>query len=219
MKGSSQAGVLSVSLQFMTRRPKFQDDQPDSLEGQLLIAMPSMSDPRFTRSVIYMCAHSDEGAMGLIINQTARDITFPDLLERLEILPLGEDQISLENVPDLPVHVGGPVDTARGFVLHTSDYIVDDSTLTIDDEICLTATLEILRALATGSGPRRAMLALGYAGWTPGQLESEIQANGWLTCPANSDIVFCDNHPAIYDQALALLGIDASHLVADAGHA
>jgi putative transcriptional regulator len=197
------------------------DEQDASfLEGQLLIAMPAMSDPRFARSVIYMCAHSDEGAMGLIINQTAQHISFPDLLDRLEIFPPnGDADKALIDVPDLPVHVGGPVETGRGFVLHSADYFVDNSTLAIQNEICLTATLEILKAIAAGQGPEHALLALGYAGWSPGQLESEIQANGWLNCPADPDIVFSENELNKYEQALAALGIDPSHLVADAGHA
>jgi putative transcriptional regulator len=192
------------------------------LEGQLLIAMPSMSDARFARSVIYVCAHSDEGAMGLIINQTAKHISFPDLLDRLEIFPSLESKDegrAYKDVPDLPVHVGGPVETGRGFVLHTADYYAQESTLAIQNEICLTATLEILKAIAAGRGPEHALLALGYAGWSPGQLESEIQANGWLNCPADPDIVFSENQPDKYAQALATLGINPSHLVADAGHA
>ncbi len=193
------------------------------LDGQLLIAMPSMSDPRFARSVIYLCAHSEEGAMGLIINRAANNISFPDLLDKLEIYPSdsGEDATESESphVPNLPIHVGGPVETGRGFVLHSSDYFSEDSTMAIHDEFCLTATLDILKALATGHGPQQAILALGYAGWSPGQLESEIQSNGWLNCAADPEIVFSEDQPEKYDRALATLGIDPSHLVADAGHA
>lgn len=203
----------------MQKPRSLSDSQPAFLEGQLLIAMPTMSDARFVRTVIYMCAHSDEGAMGLIINQTARNITFPDLLDRLDIYPETDDDIEFDEIADFPIHVGGPVDTGRGFVLHSADYFIEDSTLPIKNEICLTATLEILRAMASGSGPRQAILALGYAGWSPGQLEREIQANGWLTCPALPEIVFAENHPEKYNRALATLGVDASHLVADAGHA
>ena len=195
---------------------------PSYLEGQLLIAMPTMSDPRFARSVIYMCAHSKDGAMGLIINQTAKNISFPDLLDRLEIFPdETDDEFDFGDVPDLPIHVGGPVETGRGFVLHSADYFVKDTTLKIQNGICLTATLEILKAIASGHGPDQAILALGYAGWSPGQLESEIQANGWLNCPATADIVFADGDDDVdkYVQALATLGINPSHLVADAGHA
>ncbi|MCH9808136.1 MAG: YqgE/AlgH family protein [Alphaproteobacteria bacterium] len=193
------------------------------LDGQLLIAMPTMSDPRFARSVIYLCAHSDEGAMGLIINKEASNISFPDLLDKLEIFPDEEMEISaVENfteIPDVPIYVGGPVETGRGFVLHSADYFAKDSTMAIHNEICLTATLDILKALASGHGPEQAILALGYAGWSPGQLESEIQANGWLHCPADPEVIFSNDQPEKYDRALATLGIDPSHLIADAGHA
>jgi putative transcriptional regulator len=189
------------------------------LDGQLLIAMPVMSDPRFARSVIYMCAHSEDGAMGLIINQRASHISFPDLLERLGILATNGEAGVTEEVGNLSIHVGGPVETGRGFVLHSSDYHAEDSTLPIEDGVCLTATIDILKAIATGNGPDRAILALGYAGWSPGQLESEIQANGWLNCPADPDLIFDKNLEAKYAKALAKLGIDPSHLVSDAGHA
>ena len=189
------------------------------LDGQLLIAMPVMSDPRFARSVIYLCAHSEDGAMGLIINQRASHISFPDLLERLGIETAeNEDGVS-DDSGTVSVHVGGPVETGRGFVLHSADYFVDDSTLPIEDGVCLTATIDILKAIASGSGPNRAILALGYAGWSPGQLESEIQANGWLNCPADPDLIFDTNLESKYTRALAKIGIDPSHLVSDAGHA
>ncbi|MEQ8824740.1 MAG: YqgE/AlgH family protein [Filomicrobium sp.] len=205
----------------MSKRPTFVDNEPGYLEGQLLIAMPTMSDPRFAKSVIYLCAHSDEGAMGLILNQTATNISFPDLLDRLDIFPpvTGLDDDDDTDVPEVTVHVGGPVDTGRGFVLHTSDYFVADSTLNIQDEICLTATLDILKDIAAGDGPQHSILALGYAGWSPGQLENEIQHNGWLHCEAHPDIVFSEDPETKYDKALATLGVDPSHLVADAGHA
>ncbi|KAB2939838.1 MAG: YqgE/AlgH family protein [Hyphomicrobium sp.] len=189
------------------------------LDGQLLIAMPVMSDPRFARSVIYMCAHSEDGAMGLIINQRASHISFPDLLERLGIVSSNGDDGITDEVGRMSIHVGGPVETGRGFVLHSSDYFADDSTLPIENGVCLTATIDILRAIATGTGPNHAILALGYAGWSPGQLESEIQANGWLNCPADPDLIFDPNIEAKYARALAKLGIDPSHLVSDAGHA
>jgi putative transcriptional regulator len=189
------------------------------LDGQLLIAMPVMSDPRFARSVIYMCAHSEDGAMGLIINQRASHISFPDLLERLGIATADSDDGIADDVGELSIHVGGPVETGRGFVLHSADYFVDDSTLPIEGGVCLTATIDILKAIAAGSGPNRAILALGYAGWSPGQLESEIQANGWLNCPADPDLIFDPNLETKYTRALAKIGIDPSHLVSDAGHA
>lgn len=189
------------------------------LDGQLLVAMPVMSDPRFARSVIYMCAHSEEGAMGLVINQRASHISFPDLLERLGIVPSETEGQLREDIPAMSIHVGGPVETSRGFVLHSSDYFASDSTLPIENGICLTATIDILKAIAAGTGPDRAILALGYAGWSPGQLESEIQANGWLNCPADMDLIFDPDIDSKYTRALAKIGIDPSHLVSDAGHA
>jgi len=189
------------------------------LDGQLLIAMPVMSDPRFARSVIYMCAHSEDGAMGLVINQRASHISFPDLLERLGIVPTANERNLADDILSMSIHVGGPVETGRGFVLHSSDYFANDSTLPIEDGVCLTATIDILKAMAVGQGPNRSILALGYAGWSPGQLESEIQANGWLNCPADLDLIFDPDIDAKYTRALAKIGIDPSHLVSDAGHA
>jgi putative transcriptional regulator len=189
------------------------------LEGHLLIAMPAMSDRRFHRSVIYMCAHSPEGAMGLIINQRANHISAPDLLERLGISTRNHEDDITSDVLSLSIQVGGPVETGRGFVLHSSDYFSEDSTLAIEQGVCLTATIDILKAIALGRGPARALLALGYAGWSPGQLESEMQANGWLHCPADPDLIFDDDLDSKYSRALAKIGIDLSHLVSDAGHA
>lgn len=180
--------------------------------------MPIMSDPRFARSVIYMCAHSEDGAMGLVINQRASHISFPDLLTKLNIVPAGSEGIS-EGVRRMSIHVGGPVETGRGFVLHSSDYFVNDSTLPIEDGVCLTATIDILKAIAAGNGPNRAILALGYAGWSPGQLETEIAANGWLNCPADAELIFGTELESKYERAMAKIGIDPSHLVSDAGHA
>jgi putative transcriptional regulator len=188
------------------------------LDGQLLIAMPSMSDKRFARSVIYVCAHSEDGAMGLIVNQRAPHISFTELLGQLSIEGDGDPARTAEPI-DFDVHVGGPVETGRGFVLHSADYFAADSTLPIDAEVSLTATVDILKAIAGGQGPSRAMLALGYAGWRPGQLEDEIQANGWLHCPSDLDLLFDRNLDQKYDRALSKLGIDPSHLVCDAGHA
>jgi putative transcriptional regulator len=191
------------------------------LDGQLLVAMPSMSDRRFARSVIYVCAHSAQGAMGLIVNQRAPHISFSELLGQLSIE--GDDGPGEGNQPlelmDVDVHVGGPVETGRGFVLHSSDYFAADSTLTIDADVSLTATIDILKAIAGGKGPSRAMLALGYAGWRPGQLEDEIQANGWLHCPSDLDLLFDRNLDQKYERALSKIGIDPSHLVSEAGHA
>lgn len=194
-------------------------DDSAYLDGQFLIAMPTMGDPRFDRSVIYVCAHSADGAMGIVINQRAPNINFVELLEQLQIHPEENQLKAPSNLDDMAVHVGGPVETGRGFVLHSSDYYVADSTLPIDDGVYLTATIDILRAIATGSGPDRSLLALGYAGWAPGQLESEIQSNGWLNCPSDTDLIFDGELDKKYHQALAKMGIDPSHLVNDAGHA
>ena len=190
-----------------------------SLSGQLLIAMPGMADKRFHRSVIYMCAHSEKGAMGLIINQKASQISFPDLLSQLEIGPDRDRQKFPELIEAKPVHIGGPVDNSRGFVLHSSDYFAEDSTLAIDADVCLTATLDILKAIARGRGPQRSLLALGYAGWSAGQLEGELQANGWLHCPADAELVFETDLSDKYDHALGRIGVDPIHLVSEAGHA
>ena len=157
--------------------------------------------------------------MGLIINQRANHITAPDLLERLGISSRNPEQEITSDVLSLSIQVGGPVETGRGFVLHSPDYFSEDSTLAIEQNVCLTATIDILKAIAQGKGPTRALLALGYAGWSPGQLESEIQANGWLHCPADADIIFDDDLESKYRRALGKLGINVSHLVGDAGHA
>ena len=189
------------------------------LDGQLLIAMPVMDDERFARSVIYLCAHSSEGAMGIIVNRAAGSIDFPELLVQLDII--GEDeQIRLpDNAETMKVLKGGPVETGRGFVLHSSDFFIKDATLPIDEGICLTATLDILKAIASGEGPKHAILALGYAGWAPGQLENEIQHNGWLHCAADPDLIFGRNVEDKYQRALDKIGIDIAMLSTEAGHA
>ncbi len=189
------------------------------LKGHLLIAMPVMTDRRFARSVIYLCAHSDDGAMGLIINYRANNIDFPDLLERLKILPKGVHDAITPDLSNRHVHNGGPVETGRGFVLHTGDYFVRDSTLKIDSDISLTASIDILKAIATGGGPGKSIFALGYAGWSAGQLESEIQSNGWLHCDADPELLFDSDLDSKYNRALGKIGIDPSFLVSDAGHA
>ena len=189
------------------------------LDGQLLIAMPVMGDPRFERSVIYLCAHSAEGAMGIIVNRPAGSIDFPGLLVQLDIIKKA-DQIKLpENAETMKVLKGGPVETGRGFVLHSSDFFIKDATLRIDDGICLTATVDILKAIAKGDGPKHAILALGYAGWAAGQLESEIQDNGWLHCDADSDLIFGSDIEEKYSRALRKIGIDVGMLSNEAGHA
>jgi putative transcriptional regulator len=189
------------------------------LDGQMLIAMPSMRDERFARTLIYICAHSSEGAMGIVVNQPAANIKFPDLLVQLEVIPAA-DAIQLpRRAETVRVLRGGPVETGRGFVLHSSDFFIENSTLPIDDGICLTATLDILKAIARGDGPRSALLALGYAGWAPGQLEAEIQANGWLHCPADPELIFGPDTEGKYEKALKKLGIDLGKLSSEAGHA
>jgi putative transcriptional regulator len=189
------------------------------LDGQFLIAMPGMADERFARSVVYICAHSPEGAMGITINRPAPQITFRELLVQLDIIPR-DDQIRLpEPVKRMTVHRGGPVETGRGFVLHSADYFIENSTLPIDEHVSLTATLEILKAIAAGHGPASSLLALGYAGWAAGQLETEIQANGWLNCPATAEVIFDPDIEGKYTRALAMIGIDPSRLAGEAGHA
>ena len=189
------------------------------LDGQMLIAMPSMRDERFSRSVIYVCAHSSEGAMGIIVNQLAVNVNFPDLLVQLEVIPAA-DVIQLpQRAGGVKVLKGGPVETGRGFVLHSADFFIENSTLPIDDGICLTATLDILKAIARGDGPASAVLALGYAGWAPGQLENEIQENGWLHCAADSELIFGTDNDGKYAKALRKLGIDLGMLSSEAGHA
>jgi putative transcriptional regulator len=199
----------------MVRRETIGGAEPEGrryLDGQLLIAMPVMGDPRFERSVIYLCAHSAEGAMGIIVNRPAGSIDFPGLLVQLDIIKKA-DQIKLpENAETLRVLKGGPVETGRGFVLHSSDFFIQDATLRIDEDICLTATIDILKAIAGGTGPRHAILALGYAGWAAGQLESEIQDNGWLHCDADPDLIFGGDVEEKYARALRKIGIDLGML-------
>ncbi|HWV54583.1 YqgE/AlgH family protein [Pseudorhodoplanes sp.] len=188
------------------------------LDGQMLIASPSMSDDRFAKTLIYICAHSSEGAMGIIVNQPASNIKFPDLLVQLNVVPDGEAIQVSTNYDDVMVMKGGPVETGRGFVLHSADFFIENSTLPIDEGICLTATIDILKAIATGEGPSSAILALGYAGWAPGQLEQEIQSNGWLHCAADADLIF--GEPAQkYEKAMRKLGIAPGMLSSEAGHA
>ena len=189
------------------------------LDGQMLIAMPSMRDARFSRTLIYMCAHSFEGAMGIVINQPASNVTFSDLLVQLEVIPAA-DLIQLpQRAGTVKVLKGGPVETGRGFVLHSADFFLENSTLPIDEGVCLTATLDILKAIARGDGPRSAVLALGYAGWAPGQLENEIHQNGWLHCAADFELIFGQNNDAKYELALKKIGIHPGMLSSEAGHA
>jgi putative transcriptional regulator len=197
-----------------------QDNAPRGfLDGQMLIAMPAMSDERFSRTVIYICAHSSEGAMGIVVNQPASNVTFPDLLVQLDVIPAADRIILPSRAETVKVLKGGPVETGRGFVLHSADFFLENSTLPIDESVCLTATVEILKAIARGDGPASAVLALGYAGWAPGQLENEIQQNGWLHCTADKDLIFGADITAKYLKALQKLGIDLAMLSSEAGHA
>lgn len=189
------------------------DPSPQFLDGQLLIAMPGMGDMRFERSVIFLCAHSAEGAMGLIVNKPAPELRFADLLEQLKITP------GAGGLPETRVHFGGPVEHGRGFVLHSADYRVEGASLAVSDRFAMTATVDILRDMARGKGPDRALLALGYSGWGPGQLEGEIQANGWLTAPADPDLVFGNRDSGKWEAALRSIAIDPRLLSAEGGRA
>ncbi len=187
------------------------------LDGQFLIAMPGLANSAFERSVIYICAHSQAGAMGFIINR-GQQITFTDVLLHLKIMD-SNDAIMLPNrTRDFPIQFGGPVETGRGFVLHSDDYS-SESTIPVSDDISLTATLDIVRAISNGRMPQRATMLLGYAGWAPGQLENEIANNGWLNCPASEELIFDRSLDDKYERALALMGVDPRMLSAEAGHA
>ena len=181
------------------------------LTVHFLIAMPSMPDPRFARAVIYLCAHNADGAMGLVINRLFEPLSFRELMEQLDIEVDARSR-------DIRVHFGGPVEAGRGFVLHSADY-ESEGTMRVDDEISLTATVDILKALADGRGPKRCFLALGYAGWAPGQLDAELQANGWLHAPGDAGILFSDDVDGKWEAILARLGIKPAMLSSEAGHA
>ena len=187
------------------------DSSSGYLTGQLLVAMPQMQDPRFERSVIYVCAHTADGAMGLVVNKLMESLSFEDLLSQLNI---DGDDVGDE----IRVHFGGPVETGRGFVLHSADY-VQDGTLVIDDNVALTATIDVLRSIADGDGPRHSLLALGYAGWGAGQLDDEIQANGWLSVPADDSLVFGGNLDTRWEAAMGKLGVNVNMLSGEAGRA
>jgi putative transcriptional regulator len=185
--------------------------QPQWLSGQLLVAMPTMADPRFSRSVIFMCTHSEDGAMGLVVNKLYGALNFSSLLDQLDL--------KLEqNAPDIDVHCGGPVETGRGFVLHSTDYI-SDNTGKVTPDIALTSTVDILRDMAAGSGPRHTLLALGYAAWAGGQLESELQHNGWLVVPSDKTLIFDSGLETKWERAVAKLGITPALFSGEAGRA
>ena len=185
---------------------------PDSyLTGQLLIAMPAMADPRFAQSVIYLCAHTPEGAMGLVLNRPIVKPSFDDLLTQLNVEPVPP-------VRQIRLCAGGPVENARGFVLHTADWTGEGS-LKVNDHMALTASLDVLKVIAGGGGPRECILALGYAGWGPGQLDQEFQQNAWLSVAADEPILFDHAHDTKWRRALGKLHIDPLLLSATAGHA
>jgi putative transcriptional regulator len=190
--------------------PKKGDD--NFLLGKLLIALPGMTDPRFEKSVIFMCAHSDQGAMGLIVNKPLEGLTFHELVEKLDVRVTA-------GTPDTPVLFGGPVGTGQGFVLHIAEYAASETTMSVTQEISLTASVDILRAIGQGHGPEKSLFALGYAGWGPGQIESELQTNGWIHCDPDKTILFDLKYDAKWRAALAKLGVDISGLSAEAGRA
>jgi putative transcriptional regulator len=181
------------------------------LAGQMLIAMPQMRDARFSRTVVYLCAHTKEGAMGLVINRMFNGLSFPDLLEQLNIEPT-------PLCDPIKIHFGGPVEAGRGFVLHSTDY-VQETTLVVNDEVGLTATIDVLKAIATGEGPARSLLALGYAGWGAGQLDNEIRDNAWLSVEPDDELLFGADLDHKWERAIAKIGVDFSMLSGDAGHA
>lgn len=188
------------------------DSMTMDLTGQLLVAMPGMGDPRFDHSVIFICAHDDEGAMGLIVDKPAADLKLGDVLDRLS-------DVDMDDITGLGVHVGGPVETERGFVLHSAEYRSVMKTTDIAQGVAVTVTLDILEDIARGKGPRQAMLMLGYAGWDAGQLEGEIAQNGWLTCPCDTDILFTLPDARKWEAALTSIGVDPLGLSATAGRA
>jgi putative transcriptional regulator len=208
---------MKLSRKVLQKRPTGSSIGRGFLDGQMLIASPGMRDERFARTLIYMCAHSSEGAMGIVINQPAPHISFRELLVKLDVIPEAE-KIRLPR-GGVTVLKGGPVETERGFVLHSADFFIENSTLPIDEGVCLTATLDILKAIARGAGPASAILALGYAGWSPGQLEHEISQNAWLTVEARDAIIFDTPAEERLPAAMELLGLDYARLQDAAGHA
>jgi putative transcriptional regulator len=182
------------------------------LTGQLLVAMPNMEDDRFTKSVIYLCAHNPQGAMGLIVNRRFGVVTMRELLRQLEVE--GAQTVESEDI----IRYGGPVEHNRGFVLHSVDYL-QDASMQVDDYVAMTATLDILRAIADGRGPKQAFLALGYAGWGPGQLDLEIQNNGWLNVSPDPQILFDNDIDTKWERAMSKIGVDPHMLLLQAGHA
>ena len=189
------------------------------LEGQCLVAMPHMRGDFFARAVVYICAHSEEGAMGLILNHPVAGVNFADLLLQLKVMSPEERSRLDPAAASMRVLSGGPVDASRGFVLHSADYHAGESTMKIDEGASMTPTIEVLRAIAHNEGPKKAVLALGYSGWTAGQLEQEILANSWMICPADPFLLFDPAHEAKYERALGAIGVDLAFLSDEAGHA
>ena len=187
------------------------DKNSGYLTGQMLVAMPSLDDPSFHRAVVYICAHNENGAMGIIINREIDDFSFSDVLSQMDLpSPLECQAVRLLS--------GGPVESSRGFVLHSTDYLREHS-LKIDDNLAITATLDILRDISAGLGPSRYILALGHAGWKAGQLDGEVLENTWLTVPADQELIFSPNIAHKWEKAIAKLGCDPVNLCSEAGHA
>jgi len=207
-----QEWAASLFFNMATRHTKRATENEGFLEGKLLIALPGMTDDRFQQTVIYICAHSADGTMGIVINKPIPGLSFLNLMDQLEIATNARHG-------DFPVLFGGPVENSRGFVLHSNDYESTEATLPVSEQISLTATVDVLCALAEGRGPKRAILALGYAGWGPGQVESEFQDNGWLHCDADSSLVFDAEPDKKWRAALKKLGIDPTVLSTNAGRA
>ena len=191
------------------------DTKEGYLSGKLLIAMPAMSDPRFHRAVIFMCAHDKDGAMGLVLNKPLPDLDFTELLSQLKIDP--SDDAPASNA-DIQILSGGPVENARGFILHSTDFTEPD-TVKVGDDYGVTGTIEAIRKITNGDAPENMIFALGYAGWSAGQLDQELQANAWLTLDADEAIVFHDIADEKWDLAIAKLGIDPGLLSTEGGHA
>lgn len=183
-----------------------------NLEGRYLVAMPGMGDPRFEETLVFMCAHSESGAMGLIVNKPVPDLRFSALVDQLGLDAPTE-------IPDHSVYYGGPVENGRGFVLHSPDYLLEDTSVEVTDSVALTATVDIIRAIAEGGGPQNHLLALGYAGWAPNQLETEIQSNGWLVLDGADDFVFSGAPDQSWSRAFDVLGVDRRLLSGEAGRA
>ena len=189
-----------------------QNETLEELTGKFLLAMPGMGDPRFEHSVVFICKHSDKGAMGLIVNKRANDLKFTELLQQLDIEPAPD-------MRPIEVHFGGPVEFGRGFVLHSADYMTDEATLKVSPKIGMTTTLDILEDISQGLGPKDCILAMGYSGWGPGQLEAEIAQNGWLICDASHDIIFGGDDEGKWTLALRKMGIDPMMLSSEGGNA